>query len=242
MGKRIIDLVGQKFNRLTVINKTDMKSGTNYLWECQCECGNITYATSSALKTGHKKSCGCLHTEQRQALGKSKGVNLVGKTFGDLTVLYDSGERADSRIMWVCKCSCGRILNVKSSYLTQGTKTSCGCKSSVSRGEEKISEILSKANIPFVREKVFDTLKLERNLRFDFYVDNKYLIEFDGKQHFIKDSGYGSDLENIQHRDAIKNQWTLDNDIPLIRIPYTHLEQLNLGDLLLDKTDFLVKR
>lgn len=54
-------LVGQKFNKLTVIEDTKRsdKSGQS-IWKCQCECGNITYVTSTNLKSGSTKSCGCL--------------------------------------------------------------------------------------------------------------------------------------------------------------------------------------
>lgn len=39
----------------------------------------------------------------------------------------------------------------------------------------------------------------------------------------------------------IKNQWCKDNNIPLIRIPYTHLDKLIIEDLKLETTTFLVK-
>ena len=52
--------IGEKFNRLTVLEKSSLKSGTSYLWLCKCDCGNETYATLASLRSGHKKSCGCL--------------------------------------------------------------------------------------------------------------------------------------------------------------------------------------
>lgn len=62
-GKKhqIKDLVGQKFNKLTVVgflgtNKKDMG-----IWECKCDCGNTTTALTYRLKNGGKKSCGCLN-------------------------------------------------------------------------------------------------------------------------------------------------------------------------------------
>jgi len=38
----------------------------------------------------------------------------------------------------------------------------------------------------------------------------------------------------------IKNQWCKNNNIPLIRIPYTHLEDLRLEDLLLETSQFII--
>lgn len=62
MGRKL-DLIGQRFGRLTVI--AECKKGTQYYWICRCDCGNITnpiYAPS--LKRGLTKSCGCLNREK----------------------------------------------------------------------------------------------------------------------------------------------------------------------------------
>lgn len=103
--------------------------------------------------------------------------------------------------------------------------------------------LIRKNKIPFEQEKIFLNCKFPNSngyARFDFFVDNKYLIEYDGIQHFIKDSGYGVDLENIQKRDAFKNAWTKEKNILLIRIPYTHYDDLCLEDLLLETSSFII--
>ncbi|MGN0629524.1 MAG: hypothetical protein ACI4IW_07860 [Oscillospiraceae bacterium] len=57
-----IDLTGQTFGRLTVLEISDKIDATRCrMWMCQCECGNITYASSNKLLTGRKKSCGCAY-------------------------------------------------------------------------------------------------------------------------------------------------------------------------------------
>lgn len=60
---KFIDLTGQRFNRLTVIERAGSKNGFA-AWKCLCECGNITVVRSSHLKSGHIKSCGCLNRER----------------------------------------------------------------------------------------------------------------------------------------------------------------------------------
>lgn len=47
------------FSRLTVIRRSDTDSKRAH-WECLCECGCLTIASSSQLRGGHKASCGCL--------------------------------------------------------------------------------------------------------------------------------------------------------------------------------------
>lgn len=63
MGKREYPLIGQKFNRLTVIGYISKKDG----YRCKCDCGNETNARSWALKTGRHASCGCLQKEKLAA-------------------------------------------------------------------------------------------------------------------------------------------------------------------------------
>lgn len=58
MGKSI-DLTGQKFGRLTVIEKAENK-GKYTAWICKCECGENVIVRSDHLKSGFTKSCGCL--------------------------------------------------------------------------------------------------------------------------------------------------------------------------------------
>ena len=60
----IIDLTGQKFGRLRVLNRGDdyiSSSGDKYVrWVCECECGNIKNIFGTCLRNGTTKSCGCL--------------------------------------------------------------------------------------------------------------------------------------------------------------------------------------
>lgn len=62
MGK-FRDLTGQKFGRLLVKQKTDLKKNRAIVWECICDCGTIKCLPSTYLTTGDTKSCGCLKLE-----------------------------------------------------------------------------------------------------------------------------------------------------------------------------------
>lgn len=65
MGKAIINLVGQKFNRLTVISLSPTRNISGKIqWVCECECGNITDVDGHSLKSGNTKSCGCYNREK----------------------------------------------------------------------------------------------------------------------------------------------------------------------------------
>lgn len=81
-----INLVGQKFNRLTAIeveyrisnNGKRLKRG----YKCQCDCGNTTYVDTSKLKNGLIKSCGCSHKDVDYGKSNRKrwGESIENKT------------------------------------------------------------------------------------------------------------------------------------------------------------------
>lgn len=58
MGARKINLLGQKFFKLTVIEKVTRIKGEPLKWKCKCDCGNITITESKRL-TGKYKTKGC---------------------------------------------------------------------------------------------------------------------------------------------------------------------------------------
>lgn len=63
MRGRKIDLTGQVFGRLTVIQSEGVNKHGCYLWLCECECGNTKIVNGAELRRGHVKSCGCLSNE-----------------------------------------------------------------------------------------------------------------------------------------------------------------------------------
>ena len=61
---RELDLCGQTFGRLTAISKVGFTKARKVIYECQCECGQITNAVGSSLISGHTYSCGCILSKQ----------------------------------------------------------------------------------------------------------------------------------------------------------------------------------
>ena len=229
------DLTNQKFGRLTVLRLTDQKTkNRGLIWECQCDCGNITNVPGYSLKNGTVQSCGCLRLER---LREATREDLTGKIFGRWKVLKVS-DFYNNGAYWICECQCPNktIRTVAASSLKNGRSQSCGCIKS--KGEEKIATILTENNIFFEREKTFSNLILPtgKKARFDFYVNNQYLIEYDGEQHF-KIGGWckEEDFTKIKKYDKIKDEWCKENNIPLIRIPYTKYNSLTINDLILEE-------
>jgi hypothetical protein len=79
-------------------------------------------------------------------------------------------------------------------------------------------------------------------MRFDFAILKndvlQYLIEYDGAQHFkpIKWMGGIESFTSLKKRDDIKTQYCINNNIPLIRIPYTLYNKMTINNLILPET------
>ena len=93
MGK-FIDLTGQRFGRLTVVERAEnvvMKNGgIKVMWKCQCDCGTVKNIATTHLRKGVVISCGCYQKEvaHKQA-GKPKKRNAY-VIHDDYVIFYTS--------------------------------------------------------------------------------------------------------------------------------------------------------
>ena len=256
-----IDLTGQKFGRLEVIKMVhhiDSNGRSRYDCLCQCECGSEPFeVVATNLKRGLTQSCGCL---KREVFRELRFIDLTGQKFGELEVLSFNGYKeyfknttsgktiTASRAAWKCKCSCGNEVVVDTTKLVTGWTKSCGCIKSF--GEKCIIELLLKEGISFAHNKGYK-LKFDSRwlAQFDFLIPNEnkpeYIIEFYGEQHFHTITARDERWENYNYdevhtRDVIKNVFWLDNNIPLIRIPYWHLRNMKIEDLKPNSSRFLI--
>lgn len=245
MGK-IIDITNQVFGRLTALEVIGKDKRGEKIWKCKCQCGKEVQVLSSNLRSGKTQSCGCFRREVLSGEKENLIKDLTGQVFGFLTVIEKTSERLNGQVVWKCKCKCGKEHKVGSYNLTSGSTWSCGCYKK-SHGELLIEKLLMENNIPYETEKIFSSCKFEESqqyARFDFYVNNSYIIEFDGEQHFTYSNKGWNTKENFkkrQERDKYKNNWCRENNIPIIRIPYTHEKNINISDLLLDSSVFILK-
>jgi very-short-patch-repair endonuclease len=236
------DITNQRFGKLTAVKATNNRNDQGcIIWECQCDCGNITYVPVSSLTSGNTSSCG--KCEYHLSIISK---DLIGKSFGKLTVIERTSKRANNgEVIWKVKCECGNYNEVRTSALTCNGVQSCGCISSL--GESETKRLLKENHLNFIHHWRQHTCRFSdtgRLAEFDFYiVDGNYIIEFDGIQHYqTKNSGWDTQehLEKTQAHDIFKTQWCRENGIPLIRIPYWKLDTLCIEDLMLETTKFRV--
>lgn len=231
------DLTNNKFGKLLVLYryyKNNKNGGAQ--WVCQCDCGKLKVILGASLtrKTRPTTSCGCMTYINASKANKN---NLINRRFGSLVVIEDTGKRVNHRVIWKCRCDCGKEVERIGDTLIQGDSVSCGCHN-LSIGALKIISILKENNIEYEMEKTYPDLlgKNKMPYRFDFFLpEYNRLIEFDGIQHFQEREIFKDTLEEIKYRDNIKNQYCLANHIPLVRIPYYKINTLTLQDLMKEK-------
>lgn len=132
--KKPINLVGQRFGRLVVLEQLSPGFATKSDFRCRCDCGNEVIKSYELLRAG-VQSCGCLNRE--------KIIDLKGRKFGMLTALeYIDPENVESVVpanqrkksgagsyhgLWKCQCDCGNTRYVQGGKLLDGSTKSCGC-------------------------------------------------------------------------------------------------------------------
>ena len=237
------NLLGQKFGRLTPIEMLNKRSNNSVVWRCKCDCGNECEVCAASLTSNRTKSCGCLKIEKDHA-PKGNVKDELGNKYGHLTVIARAGSDSNGQAKWECECDCPAHTHiiVLGNNLRRGHTQSCGCERR-SHGELLVEQILINNNITYQQEYFAFKFASGMPAKFDFYINNKYFIEYDGETHY-KYNMHGwhneEQLKAQQERDMIKNQWCKDNNIPLIRIPYTHLKDLCIEDLLLETSQFIM--
>ena len=233
------DLIGKRIGKLTILEPSEFRSNTCVKWKCQCDCGNICYVSSHHLsdnKNLQTLSCGCLKTEN------AHNRDITNQKFGKLTAVFPTDKRsAYGSIIWHCQCDCGNFVDVDIHMLISGKIRSCGCLKT-SAGEYTIEQLLLTNNINYQKQVRFEDCKDIYALPFDFQINNSYLIEFDGLQHYESREFFGGEqnFQILQQHDKIKNEYCKTHHIPLIRIPYTILSQLNIQDLQLETTKYRI--
>ena len=136
---KLIDLVGQRFGRLTVLERAEdyiKPSGyeTTPMWICRCDCGKEVKVQGSNLRSGNTRSCGCLREEvmagRKYAAWRSVERDLPklheegyeGETYlisDPVLCLYNHDQMAvcqyeddgDGKVFWNCAYDCSCVLH-----------------------------------------------------------------------------------------------------------------------------------
>jgi len=157
-------------------------------------------------------------------------------------------EYVNNRTKILCRHNkCGHEWKVTPSNFIFGTR--CNRCGNSSKGEKRIIKHLEKNNLKFEIDYSFKDLTVQSYLKFDFAVKQNgeilFLIEYDGKQHFKPSNHFhetSKDFGYAKYKDRVKSAYCINNNIPLLRIPYFKKHQTEcLINKMLDKFNLFRK-
>lgn len=217
------DFVKSKFEdkNYRLLSKIYIDSHTKLEYMCnEGHYGTITF--NDFYHHGH--SCyGCFGIKPYTITEVQNIFNSVGYKLLSNKYINDS-----EKLIYMCPDS--HINEVRLNNFLRGTRCpDCMALVTASKGELVIRKYLEDNNIKFVSQHKFNDCINKRQLPFDFYVNDDFLIEFDGKQHFEPVKYYGGfdDYLNRVKCDNIKTTYCIKNHIPLLRISYKEQKQID---------------
>lgn len=121
MPRKRQELTGRRFGRLTVTGFAGFKEDGRQkisVWECRCDCGKTCVVPGYILRSGRRKSCGCMRVSSS---------DLAGMRFGKLTIIEEDKGNTGTLRKVICRCDCGNQKSIAFRELKSGRITSCGC-------------------------------------------------------------------------------------------------------------------
>ena len=117
------EFIGKRYGRWSILSESINKSkdGRKQVY-CLCDCGTQKDVILKNIIRGISTSCGCYKSE---LTSKLFSIDESGNQYGNLTVLSKIGTNEDAKTTWLCKCSCGKTLEVVGKALRNGHKISC---------------------------------------------------------------------------------------------------------------------
>lgn len=117
--------VGMKHGRLTVLREVERDRSSIRRFECLCECGKTAVLRSNHF-TASRRFC----SRSCSLLSEFRAPDISGRRFGRWMVVRRAGAKwigNRKRIVWLCRCDCGKSRKVMGSLLRSGESQSCGC-------------------------------------------------------------------------------------------------------------------
>lgn len=231
----IIDGFYQKNNKheyqiLDDIKMTDQASTKESITIKHIPCGKSTSIAPYILSSYTCKECSKRKWQDEMYAEFKKNVSDI--TDGEYELISGVYENNSSK-MRMRHVTCKWEFDMSKNAFISGGHRCPFCKSS--KGEKIVDEILKECGCNYLHGKKLFTCVNPRNgkpLEMDFQILNEKdqliaLVEYDGKQHFNKDSQFGSSKtkkcwEETVYRDNVRNQYAKDKGIPLLRIPYIY--------------------
>lgn len=190
------ELIGKRFERLTVLEVYSEKQRSYAV--CKCDCGKDVTIRCDSITSGEAKSCGCFSRYQAS--------DLQGQKFGRLTAIESTGTDSTGHKIWKCRCDCGKLAYCSSVNLKSGSTQSCGCIATA-KALENVKKASSASVTDFgshkaiYYDKPLTTNKLGiKNIHYDAKRE-RYVVQFDYCKNHYTIGRYSTLEEAVRVRD-----------------------------------------
>lgn len=199
-SSNFINEKGNKYDKLTVIERDNEKKSVKVYWLCKCDCGKIVSVDSLNLRRGSARSC------PECAL-----IDIEGNRYGKLLVIKRD-VKFGSDWGWLCLCDCGNTSVVRMSSLRSGNTTSCGCSIYKEDGEAA-RNILYIAYKHDAKKRDLDFILSKEEFKL-LTSDNCFYCGIEPKQIMRAKNNNGDYIYNGIDRKNNKEGYTLENCLP----------------------------
>lgn len=214
-------------NNISATLLTKNYKGSKALMYFRCECGKIYNCCWSDFQNRKRYYC---HECALKYGTKRLKQDFIKEEFKKHGLIIAEGEvYKNNRTPLKCYTDDGQIILKNYSNLADDYFNYSSGKKHISKGEQKISDVLNELNITFIRQYGFSDCRKQNKLLFDFYLpDYNVCIEYNGEQHYksIKYFGGKEKLKMQRENDIIKENYCMNNNINLIIIPYTEFKNI----------------
>jgi len=248
-GRKLIDLIGKKFGRLTPIKYMGKNKNSKHMWLCKCDCGNEKIVLGGNLREGKTNSCGCFAIVKTIERNKNRFIDLTGQKFDRLTVTKCVNRYKLGNSLWECLCDCGETTIVKDYHLKSGTIRSCRCLSKELTAKRSFKHGHNKPGKRSKTYKAWDSMKQRcANPNMSNYKDyggrgiticERWLDKDNGFQNFLEDMGECPPGLSLDRKD---NNKLIDGYSPNNCRWATPKQQANNRRSNLDKKSLLIRQ
>lgn len=231
--------VQDKFGDVYNILEKYQGVNTKILVEHRCEDGNYYQWRISPSNLLHGKGL-C-----PKCSGRDTGIEAfkrkVLNKYGDEYIVLGEYKNRSTKILLKHNTSSCHNEFLQTPHNLLYFNTGCPLCSPISKGENYIENNLQKNLIPYKKQYTFKDCKFKEVLRFDFAIFEdkeetkiKYLIEYQGNQHYKPQTFNGISKEKAEHvfeesiiKDQIKRDYCIKNNIQLLEIAYWNFDNIN---------------
>lgn len=198
---KLIDLTGQRFGKLLVLERVKNRGKEPY-WLCQCDCGNKKEIAGCSLRGGLTTSCGCIQKEMYK-LGTAHKTHGLSKTRLD-NIYYGIKARCLNPNDPAYKDYGGRGITICQEWLNDRTKFFEWALNNGFKENLTIDRINNNGNYEPSNCRWVDMKIQSRNRR------SNHLINFDGEIKTITDWAETLKMPYSRLKSRLKRGWSLN--------------------------------